>query len=645
MSPQDISLQSMAHALRFLAIDAVEAAGSGHPGMPMGMADVVTVLFKKHLIFSSTYPEWPNRDRFILSAGHGSMLLYGLLYLTGYKAWTLDDIKSFRQWGSKAAGHPEMDQALGIETTTGPLGQGLSNAVGMALAESLLKARYGCYDYKVYCLVGDGCLMEGLSQEAISFAGHLGLKNLIVLFDDNHISIDGPTSLATSENHLKRFEACGWNTFTVDGHNYEDIDQALIQAKESQKPTLVACRTQIGFGSPLRANTAAAHGAPLGLKEIAATRQTLNWPHEPFDIPEDIIKAWRHVGQKHEITAKTWLDGHHPQPHAETEALLQALSPLKDLFLSSPPMATRQASAKIIEALTQVNSNLVGGSADLTSSNLTKGTTAKAISADDYKGTYIHYGIREHAMAGIMNGLALSGFRPFGGTFLVFSDYLRPALRLSALMNLPVIYILTHDSIGLGEDGPTHQPIEHLASLRAIPHLQVYRPADALETLECWELILKNEGPSVLALSRQNLPCLRQDYVVNLCAKGGYIIHGDSSKSQLTLLASGSEVSLAIQVAHKLLTHNIICHVVSLPCIETFLKTPEAYQATCLPPSRPMAAIEAGTSFGWDRLLQGRGPFFGLDCFGASAPHETLYKAFGLDVDTLTNKLLALIKN
>lgn len=638
----------LANALRFLAIDSVEQAQSGHPGMPMGMADVATVLFTRHLRFSADHPDWANRDRFVLSAGHGSMLLYGLLYLTGYKGWELSTLQKFRQWGSMAAGHPEVNQALGIETTTGPLGQGLATAVGIALGGAFLKARHAkdVYHFKTYCIVGDGCLMEGLSQEAISFAGHYGLRDLIVLFDDNHISIDGPTSLSTSENYLERFKACGWSVQAIDGHDILAIDKAITQAKGATVPTLIACRTKIGFGSPLKAGTAKAHGSPLGKAEVAATRQALGWPYPPFQIPDDLLRMWREAGTLYHQEAALWIHTHKgSHPSLDEGMVKEALKAQGADFLHEPkPMATRQASAKVIEKLmAQDTRNLIGGSADLTASNLTKASCASPITAHDFSGTYIHYGIREHAMAAIMNGLALTGFRPFGGTFLAFSDYLRPALRLSALMHLPVIYVLTHDSIGLGEDGPTHQPIEHLAALRAMPQLDVYRPADAIETLECWELaLIETERPSVLALSRQDLPLIRQDASDNKCRHGGYVIHGDPYDSALTLLATGSEVAIAIDTAKLLERQDLKAHVVSLPCIEKFLKMPAIYQEKCIPPHLPKAAIEAAASLGWDRLLKGKGLFFGLDYFGASAPCDTLYKSFGLDAESIAHRLMQL---
>jgi transketolase len=641
------SFHDLASCVRFLAVDAVEAAASGHPGMPLGMADVVTTLFARHLVFSPSYPQWPNRDRFVLSAGHGSMLLYALSYVTGYEAMTLENLKNFRQWGSHTPGHPEKDILRGIETTTGPLGQGLGNAVGMALGGKILQDRYGShYNYRTYCVVGDGCLMEGLSQEAISFAGHYQLNNLTVLFDDNGISIDGPTSLSTSEDHLKRFEACAWQVKAVDGHDVDALDQALRWAKTCSSPTLIACKTRIGYGAPQKEGTSKAHGSPLGSEEVKALRHALKWPYEPFHIPEPLLKAWRDIGLTHKKEAELWLERHGHQMPRENN-LDQALAEFKNQVREGlPKQATRGASGDLIEKLMASSQLLIGGSADLTPSNLTKSAHAPVIAKETYKGSYVHYGIREHLMGAAMNGLALTGFRPFGGTFLVFSDYMRPAVRLAALMKLPVIYVLTHDSIGLGEDGPTHQPIEHLASLRAIPNLQVLRPMDALETIECWQLALENTTtPTVLALSRQNLPCFARDTSENLSARGGYIVAGDSKESHLSLCATGSEVALAYEVHGALKARGIASHVVSLPWIEGFLGQDKVYQEHCIPSSLPVFAMEAACSLGWDRIIQQRGRFFGLDHFGASAACEKLYEAFGLTAVKIADKISHYLQN
>lgn len=647
------TLTSMATALRFLAIDMVEKAGSGHPGMPMGMADVVTLLYAKHFRFFPGCPTWPNRDRFVLSAGHGSALLYALLHLTGYQGFPLNTLKSFRQLGSKAAGHPECDPSSGIETTTGPLAQGFANAVGMALAKELLAQRFGShvYTYRTYCIVGDGCLMEGLSQEALTFAGHHQLKDLIVLFDDNGISIDGPTSLSTSEDTLQRFQANNWCVERIDGHDFNAIDQALCRAKESQKPSLIACRTTIGKGAPTVQGTAKVHGTPLGFEESQKARELMNWPHAPFHVPPSVKKMWRNQALKQEQMATQWMERHaKDQPALERDVIHQGVRQALSQFQKTPKsQATRQSSHDVLQEIEKVieqgglgkTSALIGGSADLTPSNLTQANGISAITPGNKEGRYLHYGIREHAMAGIMNGLCLSGFRPFGGTFLVFSDYLKPALRLSAMMNLPVVYVFTHDSIGVGEDGPTHQPVEHLASLRAIPGLSVYRPADAQEVAVCWQLALEDiQHPSALALSRQATPLLDEiSFDAQACARGGHVVYGQATESHVAFLATGTEVALAIAVAKLLEEKGLKAHVVSLPCIERFLIQDREYQEQCIPQSPMRVAMEAGVAMGWHRFLRQGDLFFGVEDFGVSAPGAHVYDHFGLVAPTLAEKI------
>ena len=644
------SQHMMANAIRALAMDAVEAAHSGHPGMPMGMADVATVLFSRFLKFDAAAPHWPDRDRLILSNGHGSMLLYALLYLSGYEDMTLEQLKNFRQWGSKAAGHPEHGEAAGIEVTTGPLGQGFANGVGMALGEKILKARFGesLVDHKIYVIVGDGCLMEGISHEALSLAGHLQLNNLIVLFDDNHISIDGPTDLAVSDDQLARFQASGWEALCVDGHDFAAIEGALHHAQTASKPTLIACRTQIGKGAPHKGGMASSHGSPLGAAEVQATRDAIGWPYDPFVIPEDILAAWRQVGQKGHDARREWEGrfAHHPEHLEFTRRMagvlpsgwtapLQAL--LEKFVVEKPTAATRVSSQWMLDCLASVLPELIGGSADLTGSNNTKAKDMLAITPGHYEGNYLHYGVREHGMGAAMNGLSLhGGVIPYGGTFLVFSDYCRPAIRLSALMGLRVIYVMTHDSIGLGEDGPTHQPIEHLASLRAIPNLLVFRPADAIEVGECWMLALMSEKtPSLLSLTRQNLPLVREDASQNLSAKGGYVLKDSSGPRQVTLLASGSEVSIALKVRDLLEGEGLFTAVVSLPCWELFDQQPKEYRDTVLNLPTLRVAIEAASPFGWERYVGERGLIVGMDHFGASAPAEDLYRHFGFSPEDI----------
>lgn len=646
------SFSSLANAIRFLSIDAVETSGSGHPGMPMGMADVATVLFKDFLKFNPTDPAWPNRDRFILSAGHGSMLLYSLLYLTGYPQATIDQLKSFRQWGSLTAGHPEYGHMLGIETTTGPLGQGLATAVGMALGERLMNVRVGndLVSHFTYVIVSDGDLMEGISQEAISLAGHLRLHKLIVLYDDNEITIDGSTSLSTSDDALQRFQASGWHTTRIDGHDEEEIHQAITQAQTHDRPTLIACKTTIAKGAPTKAGTSASHGSPLGALEAAGTRESLNWPHPPFEIPEILLAEWRTIGQRHQQTYNQWQSYYQKTTPAQKSILKGELGvkwhhyidQLKENFAKAQPQqATRQLSQTVLETLVPEMPCLIGGSADLSGSNNTKTKAHHAITREDFNGNYINYGIREHGMAAAMNGLSLyGGFIPYGGTFLVFSDYLRPALRLSALMQQGVIYVLTHDSIGLGEDGPTHQPIEHLASLRAIPNLNVFRPADGVEVAECWQLALEQRNtPSILALSRQAITPARFHHTrENLCAKGGYVIRGEELTSQVTLIATGSEVGIAIQAYEQLTDQGIQSHVVSLPCWRLFDQQSGEYRQQVLGQGLRVA-IEAASEFGWTRYLRQGDIFIGMDGFGASAPAKALYEQFGITANHVVQKV------
>lgn len=646
-------LKLMANAIRFLSVDAVEKAKSGHPGMPLGMADVATVLFAEFLKHSPKNPEWLDRDRFVLSAGHGSMLLYSLLYLTGYDDMTLGDLKRFRQLHSKTAGHPEYGEAKGIETTTGPLGQGLANAVGMALAEKNLRARFGSElaDHYTYVIAGDGCLMEGISQEAISFAGHLNLSKLIVLFDDNQITIDGPTSLSTSDDQKKRFEASNWDVFEADGHDYNAIRQALGAAQKSPKPALIMFRTTIGFGAPTKAGSEKSHGSPLGEKEIQGLRDALEWPYDPFVVPDEILAVWRKSSKD---TFDGWDKRFRSLPERITKSFLaqqrKEIQPLweKDLqefctkeIQEKSSVATRKSSQNVLEIIAPYIPQLIGGSADLTGSNNTKADGMKPITSHDPSGNYIYYGIREHAMVSIMNGLSLhGGFRPYGGTFLTFTDYCRPSIRLAALMKQPCIFVMTHDSIGLGEDGPTHQPIEHLMSLRAMPNLQVFRPMDAVETAEAWDVALRaTETPSLLALSRQNLPTLRKSVDENLTAKGGYVLAGEDSAT-VTLLATGSEVSLAVEVKDRLEQNkNISCKVVSMPCWALFDRQPKTYRKNVLAGDL-VVAIEAGTPFGWQKYVGLDGLIFGIDSFGASAPIKDLYQYFGLTVDHIASKIL-----
>jgi len=645
----------LANAIRALAMDAVEQAKSGHPGMPMGMADVATVLWTKHLKFDPTAPHWPDRDRFVLSAGHGSMLLYALLHLTGFADMTLDEIKNFRQLGARTAGHPEYGHADGIETTPGPLGQGLANAVGMALAERMLAARFGdaAVDHHTYAIAGDGCLMEGISHEAISLAGHLRLSKLVVLFDDNAISIDGSTDLTVSDDQVARFKACGWNAVAIDGHDPAAIDAALSAAKSSDRPTLIACKTTIGYGAPTKAGTAGSHGAPLGAGEIAGARARLGWAHAPFEIPADILAEWRQAGAAGAAKRGAWerrVAKLEPAAKAEfkrtmdgklPKGWLEACAAFKEkLSADKPAIATRIASQNALDLLAGLVPELVGGSADLTGSNNTKAKAQGIVKAGSFAGSYIHYGVREHAMAAAMNGIALHrGLIPYGGTFFVFTDYCRPSIRLSALMGQRAIYVMTHDSIGLGEDGPTHQPVEHLAAMRAIPNLWTLRPADAVETLEAWQIaIARDDGPTLLCLTRQNLPTLRALYTPeNLSAKGGYVLaEAEGGERQATLIATGSEVSIAMDARKLLAAEGIRAAVVSMPCQEAFDKQTAKYRKEVLGPSRcPRIVCEAGLAFGWEKYIVGKGAFVGMAGFGASAPAPVLFKHFGITADAV----------
>jgi transketolase len=650
----------MANAIRFLAIDAVEKAKSGHPGMPMGMADVATVLFSRFLKFDPADPAWPDRDRFVLSAGHGSMLLYALLYLTGYEGMTLDELSAFRQWGSETPGHPEFGHTAGVETTTGPLGQGIATAVGMALAERLMNARFGddFVDHFTYVIAGDGCLMEGLSHEAISLAGHLRLNRLIVLFDDNEISIDGATSLACSDDQLARFKACGWSASRIDGHDPDAIAVAIERARNSDRPSLIACRTLIGFGAPNRQGTEKAHGAPLGADEVARTRDALNWSHQPFRIPEAVLDQWRNAGGRGHAARRSWIERtrrlnsdarssfHDALNKNLPSGYPDAMARICDRFAADRPnIATRQASQLVIDAIAEALPNLLGGSADLTHSNLTRAKSQQPVRPDCFAGSYIHYGVREHAMAAAMNGIAVhGGFIPYGGTFLSFADYSRPAIRLAALMRIRVIHVMTHDSIGLGEDGPTHQPVEHIASLRAMPNLLVFRPADAMETAEAWDCALRAQTcPSVLCLSRQALPAFRKARgEANLVARGAYVVVEPEGGRDVTLIATGSEVSIAVQAATILASDNVRAAIVSAPCFELFRQQSREYQAQVLG-NVPRIGVEAAVEGDWARWLGDNGEFVGMAGFGASAPAETLYREFGITRDAVATAALRCI--
>ena len=650
-----IKFNQLSNAVRFLSIDAVQRANSGHPGMPMGMADVATVLFKYHLRFNPKNPNWINRDRFILSAGHGSMLLYSLLYLSGYKSISIEDIKNFRKLNSICAGHPEYKKGTGIETTTGPLGQGLGNAVGMAIAEEIFEKKFGSniINNKTYVIASDGDLMEGISHEAMSLAGHLKIKNLIVFFDNNKISIDGATSLSVSDNYKKRFESYGWNFLEVNGHNEKQISKAIFKASKSNKPTLISCKTVIGFGSPNKSGKASSHGSPLGDDEINLVRKKLKWNNEPFKIPQEILDEWKKIGDRGELIEKKWkesLNKKSPKIKSELEKIYinSDLGELEKLiekekikyFESKPSLATRQCSMVAIEKIAAMLPQLIGGSADLSGSNNTKTNNSKIINSKNFNGNYIHYGVREHGMAATMNGLALyGGIIPYGGTFLIFSDYCKPSIRLSALMGLKVIYIFSHDSIGLGEDGPTHQPVEQLAGLRAIPNLNVFRPADINETLECWQIALEsNNTPSVIALSRQKVPYINpESSKKNKSKKGAYLVSITSHESNITLIASGTEVELALKVQEKLKENNIHSKVVSMPCMELFDRQTEEYKKDIIEEDSLVVTLEAGSITSWQKYIKNKGLNLGIDQFGESAPYKEVYDHFNLTEEKITN--------
>ena len=649
-----VTHSDLANAIRFLSIDAVQKANSGHPGMPMGMADVCAVLFKNFLKFDPGNPEWINRDRFVLSAGHGSMLLYSLLYLTGYKSISLEDIKKFRQLDSICAGHPEYEKGTGIETTTGPLGQGIANAVGFAISEEILKSKKGkdVYDHKTYVIAGDGCLMEGISHEALSLAGHLKLKNLIMFFDNNSISIDGPTSLAVSDNYKKRFEAYGWDYIDINGHNEKQIFKAIKKCQNAKKPTVISCKTVIGFGSPNKSGKSSAHGSPLGDEEINLVRKKLKWKYGTFEIPQEILNEWRAIGAKGAKERKRWQQ----KANNKINKLSNSDSKLFDKIFSTAkaaaikdakPTATRKSSEDILTLLTAEIPELIGGSADLAGSNNTKTKSQKIIKPGDFSGSYIHYGVREHAMCAIMNGIALhDNLIPYGGTFLIFSDYCKPSIRLSALMKQRVVYVMTHDSIGLGEDGPTHQPIEQLAGLRAIPNLNVFRPADTTETIECWELALQQKKtPSILSLTRQNLIPARKEFSKqNKCAYGAYEILRTNSKIDLTIIATGSEVELAVEASQGLAKENIHCKVISMPCQELFDGQSDSYKNSILHETVAKISIEAASTMGWKKYTGNQGRELGIDTFGKSAPYKKIYEHFKLTSNNIIKQAKEILK-
>ena len=667
MKEAEPRLFGMATALRALAMDAVEASNSGHPGMPMGMADVATVLYDRHLRYDPGAPDWADRDRFVLSAGHGSMLLYGLLHMTGYPGMTIEELRNFRQLGSKTAGHPEYGHAAGIETTTGPLGQGLGNAVGMAMAEESLRARFGrrIIDHRTWVIAGDGCLMEGISQEAITLAGRLELSRLVVLWDDNGISIDGKLDLSDRTDQLARFAASGWEVRRIDGHDYAEIDAAMEWAKKNGRPTLIACRTHIGFGAPSKQDSAKAHGSPLGQKDIEGARAAYGWDHGPFEVPEAVRKDWQTAAARGAEARKAWLAAFEALSGAKQKEftrvmageaparLSRAVAALKkQISADAPKIATRKASENALAAINPVMPETIGGSADLTGSNNTLTEGLGTFDETNRKGRYVYYGIREHAMAAAMNGMALhGGVVPYGGTFLVFSDYARPSMRLSALMGQRVAYVMTHDSIGLGEDGPTHQPVEHLAALRAVPNMLVFRPADAVETAEAWEVALTTRtAPSVLALTRQNLPTVRTRHTNrNLTAQGAYVLAEADHKRQAILIATGSEVEIALAAREILEREGIGTRVVSMPCWELFESQDEAYRRKVLPAGPVRVAVEAALRFGWDRWLYGergkreKSGFVGMHGFGSSAPAEVLYREFGITAEAVAAKVRKLV--
>jgi len=645
--------KDLTNAIRFLSIDAVQKANSGHPGLPMGMADVATVLFKYYLRFNAKNPDWINRDRFVLSAGHGSMLLYSLLYLTGYKSISIKDIQNFRQLKSICAGHPEYKKKSGIETTTGPLGQGLSNAIGMAIAEEVMKKRFGSnlINHRTYVIASDGDFMEGISHEAMSLAGHLKLKNLVVFFDNNKISIDGSTKLAVSDNYKKRFESYGWNFQEVNGHNEKQISKAIKKTLKSKKPSLISCKTIIGYGSPNKSGKASSHGAALGDEEVALVRKKLKWKYKPFEIPKEILSEWRKIGKRGDLQEKKWNVVYNKKSKKVKDEFSRVINgklpknldkiideEKRKFFDLKPNIASRQSSASILEAITKNLPELVGGSADLSGSNNTKTKYSTIVKPSNFKGNYIHYGVREHAMAGIMNGMALhGGILPYGGTFLIFLDYCKPALRLSAFMGLRVIYIFSHDSIGLGEDGPTHQPIEHLTHLRAIPNLNVFRPADTIETLECWETALKSStNPSVIALSRQKIPFVTEVLTKkNMSNQGGYELRKTNPNPDVTLIASGSEVQIAIEALNKLQEININSKVISMPCQELFDKQSKEYKEKIIDKNSIKISIEAGSIYGWEKYVGPDGISLGIKSFGKSAPYKKIYEHFNLTSDNV----------